>query len=80
MQLTFVIAAENRADVLPRLVMVFHRSAVDIKAIHMPLRKKRASQIKLRITVDGNHRNAERMVSLLEQVVEVLSVETMSRK
>jgi acetolactate synthase small subunit len=79
MKVKFVIAARNRADVLPRVVLLFHRSAVDIESIHMPVRKKKASELTLTITVDGKLPNAHRMAVILEKLVDVLSVETILR-
>ena len=79
MRLTFVITALNRPGVLPRVVLLFHRSAVDIESIHMPIRRKKTSELTLTITVDGKFPNAHRMAAILEKVVDVLSVETILR-
>lgn len=75
MRLKFVIAAQTRPDVLPRVVLLFHRAAIDIESIHMPIRRKKTGERKLTVTVDGQHPNAHRMAAILEKVVAVLSVE-----
>jgi len=79
MTLKFVVTARNKPDVLARVVMLFHRAAVDIEAIRMPARCKRG-ELRIAITLDGKHPNAHRMAAILEKVVDVLSVETISRK
>jgi acetolactate synthase small subunit len=78
MTLKFVVAAENKPDVLARVVMLFHRSAVEIESIQMPARRKR-NELQITITLDGKHPNAHRMAAILEKVLDVLSVEIISR-
>jgi acetolactate synthase small subunit len=75
----FVIATRNRADVLSRVVMLFHRSAVDIEAIRMTSRGKRAN-LKITIVVDGDSPNSHRMPAVLDKAVDVLFVETITRE
>jgi acetolactate synthase small subunit len=75
MVLKFVISARNAGDVLPRVVILFHRSAVGIESIHVPARRKKRRDLKITITVDGRHTNARRMPAILEKAVDVLSVE-----
>lgn len=79
MTLKFIVAARNKPDVLARVVMLFHRSAVDIEAIRMPARG-RGSELKMTITLDGKHPNAHRMPAILEKFIDVLSIEMISRK
>ena len=74
MTLKFVVAAQNKPDVLARLVMLFHRSAVEIEAIRMPARRKR-SELQITICVNGQQVQSQRMAALLGKVVDVLSVE-----
>jgi len=74
MKVKFVIAAQNKPDVFARVVMLFHRAAVDIASIRMPLRSK-GNELKITITVDEKHPSAHRMPAILEKVVDVLSVE-----
>jgi acetolactate synthase small subunit len=74
MTLKFVIAAENKPDVLVRVVMLFHRAAVDIEAIRMPARRKR-SELQITIYVNGQQAQSQRMAAILAKVVDVVSVE-----
>jgi acetolactate synthase small subunit len=74
MTLKFVIAAENKPDVLARVVMLFHRAAVDIEAIRMPARRKR-SELQITIYVNGQQAQSQRMAAILAKVVDVVSVE-----
>lgn len=78
MTLRFVITAQNKPDALARVVMLFHRTAVDIESIRMPLRGK-GNELKITIAVDGKHPSAHRMAAILEKLVDVLSVETILR-
>jgi acetolactate synthase small subunit len=78
MSLQFLIAAHNTQDVLARLVMTFHRSAVAIESIRMPLRRE-GRELNITITVGEKHPNAHRMPAILEKLVDVLSVETILR-
>jgi acetolactate synthase small subunit len=79
MTLKFVVAARNKPDVLARVVMLFHRAAVDIESIRMPVRGH-GSELKITITLDGKHTNAGRMAAILEKLVDVVSVEMILRK
>lgn len=79
MTLKFVVVARNRPDVLARIVLLFHRAAVDIEAICMPARG-RGSEQKITITLDATHPNAHRMPAILEKFIDVLSVETHANK
>jgi len=74
MTLKFVVAARNKPDVLARVVLLFHRAAVDIEAIRMPARGP-GSELKITITLDGKNPNAHRMAAILEKLVDVVSVE-----
>jgi acetolactate synthase small subunit len=79
MILKFVVVARNKPDVLARVVLLFHRAAVDIEAIRMPARGQ-GSELKITITLDGKHPNAHRMAAILEKLVDVLSVEVILEK
>jgi acetolactate synthase small subunit len=79
MILIFVVVARNKPDVLARVVLLFHRAAVDIEAIRMPARGQ-GSELKITITLDGKHLNAHRMAAILEKLVDVLSVEVILEK
>lgn len=74
MKLKLFIAAQNQSDVLARVVMLFHRAAVDIEAIRMPARGQ-GSELKITITLDVKNPNAHRMAAILEKLVDVVSVE-----
>ncbi len=78
MKLKLLIAAQNQSDVLARVVMLFHRAAVDIEAIRMPARGQ-GSELKITICVNGQQAQSQRMAAILEKVVDVLSVEIISR-
>lgn len=74
MKLKLLIVARNKPDALARLVLLFHRAAVDIEAIRMPARGQ-GSELKITITLDRKHPNAHRMAAILEKLVDVVSVE-----
>lgn len=74
MTLKFVVAARNKSDVLARVVMLFHRAAVDIEAVRMPARRKR-SELQITICVNGQQVRSQRMAAILEKLVDVVSVE-----
>jgi acetolactate synthase-1/3 small subunit len=74
----FVILAQNRADVLARVVMLFHRLAVDIESIRMPARDKKG-ELQIAITLKGEQPQSHRVEASLYKLVDVLSVETISR-
>jgi len=77
MILKFVVVARNKPDVLARVVMLFHRSAVEIESIRMAARRKR-NELQITITVDGRKAQSHRMEASLTKLVDVLSVETVS--
>jgi acetolactate synthase small subunit len=79
MTLKFVVAARNKPDVLARVVLLFHRSAVEIESIRMPPRRKQ-NELQITITVDGRKAQSHRMEASLARLVDVLSVETILRK
>jgi len=74
MTLKFVVVARNKPDVLARVVLLFHRAAVDIEAIRMPARHKR-SELQITICVNGQQVKSRRMAAILEKLVDVVSVE-----
>jgi acetolactate synthase regulatory subunit len=79
MKLKLFIAAQNKSVVLARVVMLFHRAGVDIEAIRMPARGQ-GSELKITITLDGKRPNAHRMATILEKLVDVVSVEMIVAK
>ena len=74
MRLKLFITAQNKPDVLARVVMLFHRAAVDIDAIRVPARRKR-SELQITICVNGQQAQSQRMAAILEKLVDVVSVE-----
>jgi len=78
MKLKFVIVAQNKGDVLPRVVMLFHRLAIEIESIHMPARGK-GSELRIAIVVNGKQAQTHRMEASLEKLVDALSVEAVCR-
>jgi len=74
MTLKFVVAARNKPDVLARVVLLFHRAAVEIESIRMPARRKR-SELQITIGVNGLQAQSQRLSAILEKVVDVVSVE-----
>jgi acetolactate synthase regulatory subunit len=70
----FVIQAESRADVLARIVLLFHRLNVDVYAVSMARRRK-SETMRLRVTVEVESEHALRLEAHLYKVVEVRSVE-----
>jgi acetolactate synthase small subunit len=70
-RVTFVVTAENRADLLARLVLLFHRLSVEIHGLSMT-RKRDSATIRLHVKVEVEH--ARRIEAHLYKVVEVRSV------
>jgi hypothetical protein len=50
---TFVIRADNHADVLPAIVLLFHRLNVEIDALYM-LRRRGSETLRIHVTVEAN--------------------------
>ncbi len=74
-RITFVIKAENRADVLPRVVMLFHRLNVEIQALYM-VRRRGSETVGVNVTIEADRSGARRLEANLYKVVSVRSVKT----
>jgi hypothetical protein len=57
---TFVIQSENRADVLPRVVTLFHRLNVEIAALYL-VRRPGSETMHMSVTVDTSRERAVRL-------------------
>ena len=76
-RITFAIQAENRADVLARIALLFHRLNVEIHTLSM-VRKRGWKTMQMRVVVEAEMGHAHRLKAHLCKVVEVRSV-TMER-
>jgi acetolactate synthase-1/3 small subunit len=72
-RVTFVIQAENRADVLARITLLFHRLNVEIHALAM-VRERSSKTIRMSVTVEAEVEHARRLEAHLYKVIEVRSV------
>jgi acetolactate synthase-1/3 small subunit len=72
-RVTFVIEAENRADVLARIVMLFHRLNVEVEALYM-VRRGGSETLRIHVTIEVNEEGCRRMEANLYKVVDVSSV------
>jgi acetolactate synthase small subunit len=70
---TFDVSAENHADVLARIVMLFHRLAVPIHGLTMK-RPKEWRRMSLTIEVEADADRAERIRAHLLKIAQVVSV------
>jgi acetolactate synthase small subunit len=69
----FDIQAENRADLLARIVLLFHRLNVEIHALSM-VRRRGSETMRLRATIETEPDHARRIEAHLYKLVEVRSV------
>ena len=74
-RVTFVIQAENRADVLARIVLLFHRLNVEVEALYM-VRRRGSETLRIQVTIEANEEGRRRMEANLYKVVDVSSVKT----
>jgi acetolactate synthase small subunit len=72
-RVTFVIQAGNRADVLARIVLLFHRLNVEIEALYM-VRRRGSETLGIQVTIEVNGESRRRMQANLYKVVDVSSV------
>src|SRR6266853_3498350 len=72
-RVTFVIQAENRGDVLARVVILFHRLNVEIAALYL-VRRRASETMRISVTVEADRERAKRMEAHLYKVVSVISV------
>jgi len=74
-RVTFVIRAENRADLLARVVLLFHRLNLEIDALYM-VRRRSSETMRMTVTVEAKPDQAARIAAHLYKVVQVTSVKT----
>jgi len=74
-RVNFVIEAENRPEVLARLVVLFHRLHVEIHALSMKWARG-SETMRLKVTTEAEPDHALRIEAHLYKTVEVRSVET----
>lgn len=74
-RVTFVIQAENRADVLARIVLLFHRLNVEVEALYM-VRRRSSESLRIHVTIEANEEGCRRMEANLYKVVDVSFVKT----
>jgi hypothetical protein len=55
---TFVIQSGNRADVLPQIVLLFHRLNVEIAAPY-PARRQGSETMRMSVTVEAGHERTD---------------------
>lgn len=72
-RVTFVITAQNRADVLARVVLLFHRLNVEIEWMHLA-RRRGTEMMRLSIRVTAESEHAYRLEAQLYKMVQVSSV------
>jgi acetolactate synthase small subunit len=72
---TFVIRADNHADVLPTIVLLFHRLNVEIDALYM-LRRRGSESMRVDITIEANRERCRQIEAELSKVVSIRSAKT----
>jgi acetolactate synthase small subunit len=72
---TFVINAENRSDVLGRVVQFFQDSNVEIEALYM-IRRHGSDTLRIHVTVDTNQEGRQRIEANLRRLLHVKSVKS----
>ena len=77
-RVTFEIQADNRADVLPRVVMLFHRLNVEVQALYM-VRRPGSKTMRVNVTIEADQNGVSRLEANLYKVVQVRSVNTARR-
>jgi acetolactate synthase I/III small subunit len=79
MMTTLWVEAEDKQGLLARVVMLFHRRAIVILSFSMTP-AERPGAVRMVITVNADHAQAQRMVANLYKLVDVLSVQTALQK
>jgi len=69
----FVIKAENRADVLARVVLLFHRLNVEIDALYM-VRRRDSETMRMSVTIQFSREGSRRIEASLYKIASVTSV------
>jgi acetolactate synthase small subunit len=70
---TFVITAENRSDVLGRVVRLFEDLRVEIEALYM-IRRQGSETLRIHVTVETNEADRRHIESRLQKVLNVRTV------
>ena len=71
--MTFVIQAENRADVLAQVVQFFQELNVEIEALYM-VRRRSSETLRIHVTVETNEGGRRHIEANLQKVLNVRSV------
>jgi len=74
-RVTFVIEADNRGDVLVRVVVLLHRLNVQVAALNM-VRRDRSETMRMYVTIFANLEACGRIEASLDKLVPVRSVKT----
>jgi acetolactate synthase small subunit len=77
-RVTFEIQADNRADVLLRVVMLFHRLNVEVQALYM-VRRRSSKTMRVTVTIEADQNGVLRLEANLYKIVQVRSVNTARR-
>jgi acetolactate synthase small subunit len=72
---TFAIKAENRSDVLGRVVQFFQDSNMEIEALYM-IRRHGSDTLRIHVTVDTNQEGRRRIEANLQRLLNVKSVKS----
>jgi acetolactate synthase small subunit len=73
-RVSVVIKAENRADVLARVVLLFHRLNVEIDALYM-VRPRDSETMGMNVTIQLSRERSRRIEANLYKIASVTSVE-----
>jgi acetolactate synthase small subunit len=72
-RVTFEIQANNRPEVLPRVVLIFHRLNIEIQGLHM-VRRPGSETMRISVTIQANRNDSGRIEANLYKLVYVRSV------
>jgi acetolactate synthase small subunit len=70
---TFVITAENRSDVLGRVVRLFEDLKVEIEALYM-IRRQGSETLRIHVTIETNEAARRHIESHLQKLLNVRTV------
>jgi acetolactate synthase-1/3 small subunit len=76
---TLVVHAHNKPDVLARIVLLFHRRAINIESLKFT-RIKKGNAAWMRITVEANRNEVPRIGANLRKLVDVLLVKNITTR
>jgi acetolactate synthase-1/3 small subunit len=74
---TFVVHTQNKPDVLARVVLMFHRRALNIEALTLT-RLKESDAVRITITVEADSEQSNRIEANLHKLVDVMLVENVT--